>query len=103
MSFFLRFKGVKQAEIVNTAYYVFSQNEDGSFEASPVDSFYRFTHVINYRTLTADEAEEEFSLRNRTINLSSIMIKKRLVDSETAEKSEEPVVPKVKSKLDKLV
>lgn len=87
--------------VQNAAYYIFTQADDGSFEAHPVDSQYRFTPVINYRTLTADEAEEEFSLRNRTINYFSLMVKKRLTDAE--EKDEEIVIPKVKSKVDKLV
>lgn len=100
-----RYTGVKEANISqNAAYYVFSQCADGSFEACPVDSLYRFTPVINYRTFTADEAEEKFSKRNKTINYSWLKVKERLVDTEATEKSasEETPVPKVKSKLDKL-
>ena len=101
-----RYTGVKEANISqNAAYYVFSQCADGSFEACPVDSLYRFTPVINYRTFTADEAEEKFSKRNKTINYSWLKVKERFVDTEATEKSasEETPVPKVKSKLDKLV
>ena len=99
-----RYKGVKEASISqNAAYYVFSQCADGSFEAHPVDSFYRFTPNINYRTLTADEAEEEFSLRNKTINYFSLMVKKRLVDTDEKANEEEIIAHKVKSKVDKLV
>lgn len=89
--------------VQNAAYYIFTQADDGSFEAYPVDSQYRFTPVINYRTLTADEAEEEFSLRNKTINYFSLMVKKRLTDAEEKHAEEEITIPKVKSKVDKLV
>jgi transcription initiation factor TFIIF subunit alpha len=99
-----RYKGVKEATMVqNAAYYIFTQADDGSFEAHPVDAQYRFTPVINYRTLTADEAEEEFSLRNKTINYFSLMVKKRLTDTEEKNGDEEIVIPKVKPKVDKLV
>lgn len=102
--FHSRYKGVKEATMVqNAAYYIFTQCDDGSFEAYPVDSQYRFTPVINYRTLTADEAEEEFLLRNKTINYFSLMVKKRLTDTEEKTGSEEVVIPKVKAKVDKLV
>ena len=95
---------MKEATMVqNAAYYIFTQADDGSFEAYPVDSQYRFTPVINYRTLTADEAEEEFSLRNKTINYFSLMVKKRLTDTEEKPGEEEIAIPKVKSKVDKLV
>lgn len=90
--------------VQNAAYYIFTKADDGSFEAYPVDAQYRFTPVINYRTLTADEAEEEFSLRNKTINYFSLMVKKRLTDTDTEKDGdEEPAIPKVKSKVDKLV
>lgn len=90
--------------VQNAAYYIFTRADDGSFEAYPVDAQYRFTPVINYRTLTADEAEEEFLLRNKTINYFSLMVKKRLTDTETEkDDDEEPAIPKVKSKVDKLV
>ena len=99
-----RYKGVKEASMVqNAAYFIFTQADDGSFEAYPVDSQYRFTPVINYRTLTADEAEEEYSARNKTINLFSLMVKKRLTDTEEKPGEEEIAIPKVKSKVDKLV
>ena len=89
--------------VQNAAYYVFTRAEDGSFEAFPVDAQYRFTPVIKYRTLTADEAEEEFLLRNKTINYFSLMVKKRLTDTEGKTGDEEVAIPKVKSKVDKLV
>lgn len=103
--FISRYKGIKEPSMVqNAAYYIFTKADDGSFEAYPVDAQYRFTPVINYRTLTADEAEEEFSLRNKTINYFSLMVKKRLTDTETEKDGdEEPAIPKVKSKVDKLV
>ena len=53
----------------------------------PVNNWYNFTADIKYQTLTADEAEEEFGRRERTVNYFSLMVKKRLMDNK--EESEE--------------
>ena len=47
----------------------------------PVNNWYNFTADIKYQTLTADEAEEEFGRRERTVNYFSLMVKKRLMDN----------------------
>lgn len=67
-----------------------TQCEDGAFEAVPVNNWYNFTADIKYQTLTADEAEEEFGRREKTVNYFSLMVKKRLMDNkEDSEEGEE--------------
>lgn len=83
-----RFTGRKEAGInENSSYYILTQCEDGAFEAVPVNNWYNFTADIKYQTLTADEAEEEFGRREKTVNYFSLMVKKRLMDNK--EDSEE--------------
>lgn len=47
----------------------------------PIHNWYNFTADIKYQTLTADEAEEEFGRREKTVNYFSLMVKKRLMDN----------------------
>lgn len=59
--FFLRFKGIKKGGVTeNASYYIFTQCPDGAFEAFPVHGWYNFTPQAKHRTLTAEEAEEEW-------------------------------------------
>lgn len=77
-----RFTGRKEAGInENSSYYILTQCEDGAFEAVPIHNWYNFTADIKYQTLTADEAEEEFGRREKTVNYFSLMVKKRLMDN----------------------
>lgn len=56
-----RFKGQKKGGVTeNASYYIFTQCADGAFEAFPVHAWYNFTPVAKHRTLTAEEAEEEW-------------------------------------------
>lgn len=56
-----RFKGQKKGGVTeNASYYIFTQCADGAFEAFPVYAWYNFTPVAKHRTLTAEEAEEEW-------------------------------------------
>ncbi|ELT96775.1 hypothetical protein CAPTEDRAFT_225119 [Capitella teleta] len=74
-----RFKGTKEGTVADNArYYIFTQCSDGAFEASPVDSWYNFAPIIKYKYLNSEEAEEEFTRRDRTLNYFSVMVKKRL-------------------------
>lgn len=58
---FARFKGVKKGGVTeNASYYIFTQCPDGAFEAFPVQGWYNFTPLAKHRTLTAEEAEEEW-------------------------------------------
>lgn len=57
----LRFKGQKKGGVTeNASYYIFTQCPDGAFEAFPVHGWYNFTPQAKHRTLTAEEAEEEW-------------------------------------------
>lgn len=57
----IRFKGVKKGGVTeNASYYIFTQCPDGAFEAFPVHGWYNFTQLSKHRTLTAEEAEEEW-------------------------------------------
>lgn len=59
--FFFRFKGIKKGGVTeNASYYIFTQCPDGAFEAFPVHGWYNFTPQAKHRTLTAEEAEEEW-------------------------------------------
>ena len=82
INFDYRFTGRKEAGInENSSYYILTQCEDGAFEAVPIHNWYNFTADIKYQTLTADEAEEEFGRREKTVNYFSLMVKKRLMDN----------------------
>lgn len=61
-----------------------------------MNSWYNFTPNISYHTLTVDEAEEEFSRRNKTINYFAMMVKKRL-ENKDDEDVDQPVVAKSKA------
>ncbi|KAM9746097.1 general transcription factor IIF subunit 1 isoform 2-T2 [Menidia menidia] len=78
-----RFKGVKKGGVTeNASYYIFTQCPDGAFEAFPVHGWYNFTPLAKHRTLTAEEAEEEWGRRNKVVNHFSIMLQRRLREQE---------------------
>uniref|UniRef100_A0A8C0IEH0 Transcription initiation factor IIF subunit alpha n=1 Tax=Bubo bubo TaxID=30461 RepID=A0A8C0IEH0_BUBBB len=57
----IEYKGVKKGGVTeNASYYIFTQCPDGAFEAFPVQHWYNFTPLAKHRTLTAEEAEEEW-------------------------------------------
>ncbi|XP_074165680.1 general transcription factor IIF subunit 1-like isoform X1 [Sminthopsis crassicaudata] len=85
-----RFKGVKKGGVTeNTSYYIFTQCPDGAFEAFPVHNWYNFTPLARHRTLTAEEAEEEWERRNKVLNHFSIMQQRRLKDQDHDEDEDE--------------
>ncbi|XP_075798690.1 general transcription factor IIF subunit 1 isoform X6 [Microtus pennsylvanicus] len=85
-----KFKGIKKGGVTeNTAYYIFTQCADGAFEAFPVQNWYNFTPLARHRTLTAEEAEEEWERRNKVLNHFSIMQQRRLKDQDQDEDEEE--------------
>ena len=65
----------------------------------PVINWYSLTADMKDQTLTADEAEEEFNGRERTVNYLSLMVKKRLADNkddmEEGEHSDMDKSPKI--------
>lgn len=85
-----RFKGVKKGGVTeNASYYIFTQCPDGAFEAFPVHGWYNFTPLAKHRTLTAEEAEEEWGRRNKVVNHFSIMLQRRLREQERGEDDED--------------
>ncbi|XP_071952562.1 general transcription factor IIF subunit 1-like [Antedon mediterranea] len=92
-----KYKGTKEGGINdNASHYIFTQMADGSFCASPVKSWYKFTPMVQYKFLNDEEAEEEFGRRDKTLNFFSVMVKKRikqdgsLEDEQKEEKSKAP-------------
>ncbi len=66
----------------NASYYIFTQAADGAFEAFPVEEWYNFKALQRYKSLTIEEAEEEFNSRSRTLNLFSVMVRKRMTKND---------------------
>lgn len=65
-----------------TSYYVFIQNLDGSFDASPLHEWYDFQPVLRYKALSAEQAEKEFGRRTKILNYFSVMTQNRLHDTD---------------------
>jgi transcription initiation factor TFIIF subunit alpha len=58
---FLRYKGVREGGVSeNASYFIFTQAQDGAFEVFPVQQWYNFTPIQRYKSLTSEEAEQEF-------------------------------------------
>ncbi|XP_061080182.1 general transcription factor IIF subunit 1 isoform X2 [Conger conger] len=87
-----RFKGQKKGGVTeNASYYIFTQCPDGAFEAFPVHGWYNFTPQAKHRTLTAEEAEEEWGRRNKVVNHFSIMLQRRLREQERGDDDDDEV------------
>ncbi|KAK9885712.1 hypothetical protein WA026_012477 [Henosepilachna vigintioctopunctata] len=85
-----KFKGIREGGVSeNTAYYVFTHAEDGAIEAFPLQEWYKFQPIRRYKSLSAEEAEQEFSKKNKYFNLNSLMLKKRLKGEDDTELNEE--------------
>uniref|UniRef100_A0A3Q3D698 Transcription initiation factor IIF subunit alpha n=1 Tax=Hippocampus comes TaxID=109280 RepID=A0A3Q3D698_HIPCM len=94
-----RFKGLKKGGVTeNASYYIFTQCPDGAFEAFPVHGWYNFTPVAKHRTLTAEEAEEEWGRRNKVVNHFSIMLQRRLREQTQGDEEEEESEKSAKKK-----
>lgn len=97
-----RYKGVREGTISdNTSYFIFTQCADGAFEAFPVEHWYNFNPVIKYRYLNVEEAEEEFKKRDKTMNLFSVMLRKKLRPEDTDIDVDEGEEKKLKAKTKK--
>lgn len=94
-----KYRGLREGGVSeNASYYVFVKATDGAFEAYPVEEWYNFSAVQRYKTLNAEEAEEEFGRRDKVLNYFSIMLRKRLKNEDDGEKDpEEAEKPKKKS------
>jgi len=74
-----KYRGVREGGVSeNASYYIFTQAVDGAFEVFPVNHWYNFTPIQRYKSLTAEEAEEQFGRRNKIYNYFSVMVRKRL-------------------------
>ncbi|XP_019698941.1 general transcription factor IIF subunit 1 [Harpegnathos saltator] len=87
-----KFKGIREGGISeNAAYYVFTHATDGVIEAFPLHEWYNFQPIQRYKALSAEEAEQEFSRRNKVMNYFSLMLRKRLRNDEDGGDDEELV------------
>nr|XP_012145284.1 PREDICTED: general transcription factor IIF subunit 1 isoform X2 [Megachile rotundata] len=85
-----KFKGIREGGVSeNAAYYVFTHASDGAIEAFPLHEWYNFQPIQRYKALSAEEAEQEFSRRNKVMNYFSLMLRKRLRNDEEGADDEE--------------
>ncbi|XP_015187446.1 PREDICTED: general transcription factor IIF subunit 1 [Polistes dominula] len=85
-----KFKGIREGGISeNAAYYVFTHAPDGAIEAFPLHEWYNFQPIQRYKALSAEEAEQEFSRRNKVMNYFSLMLRKRMKNDEEGGDEEE--------------
>lgn len=50
------------------SFFVFAHATDGAIEAYPLHEWYNFQPIQRYKALSAEEAEQEFGRRNRTMS-----------------------------------
>lgn len=56
-----KFRGNREGGIgENASYYVFTHASDGAIEAFPLQEWYKFQPIQRYKSLSAEEAEEQF-------------------------------------------
>jgi len=85
-----KFKGIREGGVSeNTAYYVFTHAENHAIEAYPLQEWYKFQPIQRYKTLSAEEAEQEFNNRNKHLNFFSLMLRKRLKGEDDDEEDAE--------------
>ncbi|KAF7995331.1 hypothetical protein HCN44_006438 [Aphidius gifuensis] len=73
-----KFKGIREGGISeNTSYYVFTQAPGNAIEAFPIQEWYNFQPIQRYKTLSAEEAEHEFSRGIKTLNYYNLMVRHR--------------------------
>lgn len=81
-----KFKGIREGGVSeNASYYVFTHAADGAIEAYPLHEWYKFQPIQRYKALSAEEAEQEFSKRNKHLNFFSLMLRKRLKGDDDAD------------------
>uniref|UniRef100_A0A1B6DU65 Transcription initiation factor IIF subunit alpha n=1 Tax=Clastoptera arizonana TaxID=38151 RepID=A0A1B6DU65_9HEMI len=98
-----KFKGIREGGIgENAAYYVFTHAGEKEIEAFPLHEWYNFQAINRYKSLSAEEAEEEFGRRNKLVNYFSLMMRKRLRNEDgDLEEGEETNTKKVTKKTKK--
>ncbi|XP_022919551.2 general transcription factor IIF subunit 1 [Onthophagus taurus] len=94
-----KFKGIREGGVSeNASYYVFTHAADGAIEAFPLYEWYKFQPIQRYKALSAEEAELEFSKRNKHLNYFSLMLRKRLKGDEEGLDEEEKTAKTKKGK-----
>ncbi len=74
----------------NSSYFIFINNaEIGGFEAYPLEDWYTFVPYRTFKTLTIEEAEEEFSKRHKILNKYSIMANRRKAEQDKEDEVED--------------
>lgn len=74
-----RYRGIREGGVSeNASYYVFTHAQDGAFEAHPISEWYNFSPIQTYKTLNAEEAEEQFAHRGKILNHWALMVNKKL-------------------------
>ncbi|XP_018787993.1 PREDICTED: general transcription factor IIF subunit 1 [Bactrocera latifrons] len=87
-----KFKGIREGGVSeNAAFYVFTHAPDGAIEAYPLNEWYNFQPIQRYKSLSAEEAEQEFGRRKKVMNYFSLMLRKRLKGDEEEEQDPEEV------------
>uniref|UniRef100_A0A182T4H8 Transcription initiation factor IIF subunit alpha n=1 Tax=Anopheles maculatus TaxID=74869 RepID=A0A182T4H8_9DIPT len=77
------FRGIREGGVgENAAFYVFTHAPDGAIEAYPLNEWYNFQPINRYKALSAEEAEQEYGRRKKTMNYFSLMFRKRLKKGE---------------------
>ncbi|KAH8380693.1 hypothetical protein KR009_004649, partial [Drosophila setifemur] len=85
-----KFKGIREGGVgENAAFYVFTHAPDGAIEAYPLNEWYNFQPIHRYKSLSAEEAEQEFGRRKKVMNYFSLMLRKRLRGDEEEEQDPE--------------
>jgi len=91
-----KFKGIREGGVSeNAAFYVFTHAPDGAIEAYPLPEWYNFQPIQRYKSLSAEEAEQEFGRRRRVMNYFSLMLRRRLKADDEPEDPEEKAAAKV--------
>ncbi|EDW81630.1 uncharacterized protein Dwil_GK12178 [Drosophila willistoni] len=85
-----KFRGIREGGVgENAAFYVFTHAPDGAIEAYPLNEWYNFQPIQRYKSLSAEEAEQEFGRRKKVMNYFSLMLRKRLRGDEEEEQDPE--------------
>ena len=85
-----QYKGTKKGGVAdNSSWFVFMQGKDGVFDAYPVEDWYDFQTVKKYKTLTSEQAEEEFDKRNKILNYFQFMCEKKCGNKDVDSDEEE--------------
>ncbi|PNF20227.1 hypothetical protein B7P43_G16184 [Cryptotermes secundus] len=92
-----KFRGNREGGVAeNASYYVFTHAPDGAIEAFPLQEWYNFQPIQRYKSLTAEEAEEQFGRRNKLVNYFSLMLRQRLRPGDEDGDPEDPEEGKTK-------